>query len=533
MTILFLLAATGCSETFPDFDAPSVESISIEPTSVELVTGPSGGPPVDFVVTGHYSDGQTLPLELVEWSVSNRSAGEIDEGGVFTPSTSAGGDSYVTARLDHMEARATVSVTYMESIVEEGADASAFSGDLWPMDDPWLYPTNGVNLPRNTPSILFQWQDLAAASYRLRFRSTSTDITVYTAANTWEAPEDLWARIVATNAGGSVTVELAAALDGVTYVAPTYTIQVNRLDARGSIIYWSTTKEGFIEIPYGDVARDFYTREQSGHCVACHVISSSGLFAFTYDGGNGPLGVNRMDDKAAVMAYESYAGGNFKTFSPDSRFLLSTFAGQLLLWNGVTMEFLGEVATPQPATHVDWSPDGNQVALVLVPEIVYDWSFVGGVIAVMDHLGNGTFGEPRVLVDFGDGTNLYYPAWSPDGEWIAFNRSTGDAVDDPDAEVWVVPSTGGTPIHLDNANAAGTLHNSWPRWGPLPDDDVLWLTFSSRRPYGLMTTGVYPQIWVAAFDPVRARRGEDPSWPAFWLPNQDMSTGNHIPQWPQ
>ncbi|HNH50119.1 MAG TPA: hypothetical protein PKY30_23995, partial [Myxococcota bacterium] len=75
------------------------------------------------------------------------------------------------------------------------------------------------------------------------------------------------------------------------------------------------------------------------------------------------------------------------------------------------------------------------------------------------------------------------------------------------------------------------LTNSIPRWGPLPDDDVLWLAFSSKRIYGNNLTAGNPQIWVAGFDPIKAGKGEDPSWPAFWLPGQDAAQGNHIPAW--
>ena len=52
----------------------------------------------------------------------------------------------------------------------------------------------------------------------------------------------------------------------------------------------------------------------------------------------------------------------------------------------------------------------------------------------------------------------------------------------------------------------------------------------ARRAYGNVVSGA-PQIWVAGFDPERAEVGEDPSWPAFWLVNQDSGQNNHIPVW--
>ena len=45
-----------------------------------------------------------------------------------------------------------------------------------------------------------------------------------------------------------------------------------------------------------------------------------------------------------------------------------------------------------------------------------------------------------------------------------------------------------------------------------------------------------PQIWMAAIDVTVAHGAQviqDPSYPAFWLPFQDITTHNHTPQWTQ
>ena len=64
---------------------------------------------------------------------------------------------------------------------------------------------------------------------------------------------------------------------------------------------------------------------------------------------------------------------------------------------------------------------------------------------------------------FSDGQNNYYPAYSPDGRFVLFNRSPSNrnsmdnaTVTDagvPDGQLWAVPSAGGTPVHLINASA--------------------------------------------------------------------------------
>ena len=67
--------------------------------------------------------------------------------------------------------------------------------------------------------------------------------------------------------------------------------------------------------------------------------------------------------------------------------------------------------------------------------------------------------------------------------------------------------------------------------------DRLWVTFSSRRDYGLRlqqqsraVESRTAQLWMAA---LRPNRTGDPSAAAFWLPFQDLNSGNHIGQWAQ
>jgi len=532
----------GCSTEFHEADPAEVLSVRVDPTEVSLATGPDGGESWKFDAWATYADGTEALLTDAEWTLSNRSAGEIDETGLFTPSSDNGGITWVTARYAGVSGLATATLVYEEVRTEGAASAADFTGTELDADmEMWAYPEDGVNVPRNTPSIAFQWyadpdgDGQSASAWRLRFRSEVTDLTVYTDTPSWTADEETWQVIGSTNAGGQVEVSLAAATPFGVAVADTRVVHINRMDAVGSIFYWSTSASGIMEIPYGGEAEDFLTPEtapyaESGECYACHVVSSKGHIAYTYDGGNGRLGMKEMDGLADVIAYDDAQYANFKSFSPNGQLMLGTYNGALSLYDGVTGAHIMDVGLESSATHVDWSPTGDMVAVVLTDEHSADWVFSGGRIAVMDYLGDWDFGEPRVLYRPEVG-NAYYPAFSPDGEWIAFNVSTGDSYDDEDAAVMVMSTSGDAPIALDAANLGEGLTNSWPRWGPLPDDEVLWLAFASKRAYGTVTEGTTPQIWVAGFDPELAREGTDPSWPAFWLPGQDTSQNNHIPVW--
>jgi hypothetical protein len=87
--------------------------------------------------------------------------------------------------------------------------------------------------------------------------------------------------------------------------------------------------------------------------------------------------------------------------------------------------------------------------------------------------------------------------------------------------------------------AAG-LTNSWARWAPFEQElhvdgqtpePFFWLTFSSKRAFGVRLPAGSPQLWMTPFFPNRASAGGDPSAPAFRLPFQELTTNNHIAQW--
>jgi hypothetical protein len=174
--------------------------------------------------------------------------------------------------------------------------------------------------------------------------------------------------------------------------------------------------------------------------------------------------------------------------------------------------------------------------------------------------------------------NFYYPDQSVDGNWVVFNENDdtsaanndGDCFYSRQARVKIMhfpPQAGDKPLDLPKLNMAPGLSNSWPRWSPAvqtyKNHKILWVTFSSNRDYGLhlknngfdnyyppesptydqpqpankqgVTFDNYaaPQIWMAAIivDSTRSLDTTDRSFPAFWLPFQDVTAHNHSAQW--
>ena len=119
-----------------------------------------------------------------------------------------------------------------------------------------------------------------------------------------------------------------------------------------------------------------------------------------------------------------------------------------------------------------------------------------------------------------------FPMHSPDGRWIAFSRGKGGH-GDLSSQLFIVPAKGGAPVELQNANRMvsnqlgdGQTENNQPTWAP--PGDLHWIAFNSQREYGVVLPKGTQQIWVAAVDPEKLARGEDPSYPAFRLQFQGL-----------
>ncbi len=452
-------------------------------------------------------------------------------------------------------------------VIGPGADQSSpgkFGGADDPTNKPKLvYPESGVIVPPNLNSLEFHFIPAAGQNlFEMRFEAATLNFVVYFGCQplnggcVFTPSKQFWDELVKAARGGAAVKYTLRGVDGQSPGAvgssATQDISFTKEDILGGLYYWNTS--GIIQrydfgIPFKK-AELFLSPQMAGAgvCVGCHALSRDGkrIIVGKDIPAPAPYGIFDVASRQPVTANGTAltGTGNFFSFSPDGSQLLYS-DGAKIGWRDLTT---GQTKNDNivPGAMPDWSPDGSLMVFSRPNPVMAGPGIQGGTLALMHFdATNQVWNNPQVLVPANGGNN-YYPAFDPSGNWIVYNRSPANHNSyenigkDPksgqvgDGELWTVNVNGGKPIQLDNATKPGTV--SWPKWAPdvgtYWGGSVMWLTFSSSRAYGLrLADNEKVQLWMVAFDPDRAQAGKDPSFPAFWLPFQDITGGNHIAQW--
>ena len=170
-------------------------------------------------------------------------------------------------------------------------------------------------------------------------------------------------------------------------------------------------------------------------------------------------------------------------------------------------------ATHAPPLYPSFSPDGRRVlyAAILSPTGDTDRAIFGQA---------ASGGPPMTLFDV-RGAFDSAPAWSPDGEEIAFesNADVAGANPERDMEIWVMGADGGAPLQLTR----NAVRDEGPSWSP--DGRLLAYTSGPDDTHG--------DIHVMTASGRQARRltryagaDESPDWQAIPAPRTDARCGD-------
>lgn len=547
-------------------DLKDLESIRIEPADAVLEILNDKPAVQAYQAFGTFKDGSTREITAdVAFSVRDTWVG-LFKGAEFTSATTGGGATEVFAETSTgVSGATTLTVIYKRVVIEKDfpqAKVGAFKDDaeINPGRGPALvYPPDNVLLPPNLTELELQWYPGSGNDlFELRIKNGGTDIRIYTKCKTvgagcgYTPTPETWQIIVTAFKGKDPAEIVVRGTDEASAksfgVAPSRFMSIAQEDILGGLYYWNATPGTVVRYDFGKPKPKgtlFVSAPQVGalFCVGCHALSRNGKrLAVGLDmPAPAPLRILDVPTRNTI----SSGAANFMAFSPDGDRIITSDGNSLVLQDATTLTPLAPNPLRAKGTMPDWSPDASKVVYAdpatILPLPFGTPGIEKGSIRLMAHDAvNDKWLGPKTLVE-SKGENNYYPTFSPDNAFVAFNRASGSSYDAPDAAVWLVRADGTKPeVELKLANdaegIAGQYGNSWPKFAPFVQKykgrKLMWLTFSSRRDYGLRLKGKsQAQLWMVAIDPGKAEINTDPSYPAFWLPFQDINTGNHIAQW--
>jgi hypothetical protein len=568
-------------------DLDGLVSLEVAPADQTLVIKDGKPATSAYTVTGTFDDGRVedvtglVQLDLADATLGSFAASEL------TTTVQKGGQTAVLARAAGVTGSTGVTIrleqTYLDpnSSLPEHPDVP-FTGTPDAARAPGLvYPNDAVVVPPNLGRLeLHFWPGANNTLFELTFASAVLELKVYLRCTQplaggciYQPDAHVWAWIAESHRGtGPMTWRLRGTDDAGTAVGTStdFTMRFAPDNVTGGIYYWTTTHRAIMRFDFASttqtVAEKFVGTEMTGGaCVGCHALSRDGKKMVAEAGGqnDGRLLLLDVATKTPIVPFGSTEKSNFESWAPDGSSFVGVYADNgaknfnLMVFDGTTGVVTETIdaggTSTNPTNHPDWSPLGDRIAFVNVGVKNTLQMMYNGEIRTVAKVG-GTWQAPQVLVPRTPGKNRYYPAFAPDGTLLVFDESTcnsgntggecnGDT--DPSAKLYAIDGiAGGVVTALAAANGPGVadngatnLTNSFPKWNPFvfrrtqDGGRLAWVTFSSTRKYGLRSPpGSGTLLWMAAVD-LDAPAGTDPSFAAFALPFQDITTSNHIAQW--
>jgi hypothetical protein len=491
-------------------------------------------------------------LTDVTWSVAD-GGGSVDANGLYTTPSDHGGVALIQAWRKGSFDFCEVEMEYEEqdnttgSAGVPGAFDSATPSTDASCAASIVYPLDGSIAPGTFIPPVIQWSGGGASNtHELTLASSWSTLTVYVTGDSFTPSVAQWAALTTYDPGTEIDMTLVSGnWNGSSFVGPvctdgnTVTHEVTDFSINGTVIYWEPPFTKQISFDSSGSPTNSVVSLPGFICHGCHNVNLANPNRMTY-GPDFPGSTNVVDVSNPGTLISSMGGDIAAMDNTGTRVAVGGLFGGLTLHNATSGASLGSIPTEGgSATMPTWSPDGQTLVYSACDGIGSALGCSEGDLWKIDwDAANQTWGTPTILAASPNNESYYYPTFSPDAEWVAFNaaepsvNSDGDTVstnNNPNARLMLVHISGSPIVELTAANGVGALTNSWPRWAPSVGD-FAWLAWASKRDYG-NTTSDRSQLWVSAIDFDLALQGYDPSHAPVWMPGQLTSAGNHTPTW--
>ena len=442
-----------------------------------------------------------------------------------------------------------------------------------PMPPRLLYPYDGTVFPRGMMPPTLMWDGAMTDAVYVHIQSKLFEwkgCVKPSGANQLELPADVWkaasARTMGT--GDPYKVEVSTLSGGTVSGPASIAITIAQATLKGSIYYNSYISSAsfsgtIFRIPPGGKAEVFLGGLA---CYGCHTVSANGERLISHTGGDPGLSyaltpmTQPNPPQLAAAPLPGFAG-----LSPDGSVYLASahpagavrpqgtpneaaLVNDAMLYQTDTGAPVMNSGIPPGAMMPTFSPSGSMIAF-------NDFAIMQGKgLAVMDF-------DPKARVASGHRVVFTdtdrYPGWPfflPDGKAVIFARGVnpqfsgsgagvipGSEAFAPESDLYVTDLKSGTTTILAAAMGltspddkmgyvpfgAQDMHKHfYPTVSPVAAGGYFWVFFDSIRHYGNL--GLQRQLWGTAIS--IAPDGDysrDRSHPAFYLPGQELGTGNH------